>query len=127
MTPIFRSPAALMDAWRRFGDEIARDGYTAAPTDTAFCRHYAQAHGCPVAAVERALARYAPPVQDAIDRLRADIITEGALAGEYPATVSTFVLKNQCGWADKPERTAPAADIAAIAAQIEKVMNDETA
>ena len=124
MIPLFRSPAALLEAWRQFGDAIARDGYTAAPTDTAFCRHMAAAHGCRLAAVERAAARYAPTVSDAIDRIRADIITEGALAGKYPATVSTFVLKNQCGWADKPERAAPAADIAEVAAQIERVMND---
>ena len=123
--PVFSSPAALLDAWRQFGNDVARDGYAIAPTDSAFCRAVAAARGCRVATVEASLATLAPAVQDAIDRVRADIITEGALAGAYPATVSTFVLKNQCGWADKPERAAPAADIAAVAAQIERIMRDE--
>ncbi len=125
--PVFSSPAALLDAWRQFSDEVARERYAIAPTDSAFCRTVAAARGCRLATVETAYARHAPAVQDAIDRIRADILTEGALAGAYPATVSTFVLKNRCGWADKPERAAPATDIAAIAAQIERVMNDETA
>ncbi len=124
MTPIFRTPAALIEAWRQYGDSIVRDGYIAAPTDNDFFHTVAAQHGCRVATVAAAYERHAPAVQDAIDRIRADIITQGALAGKYPATISTFVLKNQCGWMDKPERAAPAADIAAVAAEIERLMTD---
>ncbi len=124
MSLIFRTPAALLEAWRRFCDDIVAGGYTTAPTDTAFHHALAAAHGCREAAVAAACERCAPPVQDAIDRIRADILTQGALAGKYPATVSTFVLKNKCGWVDKPSAAAPAADIAEVAAQIERLMMD---
>ena len=127
MTPIFRTPAALLEEWRRFCDDIVQSGYTAAPTDTAFIRAVAARHGCREATVAAACERHAPAVQDAIDRIRADILTQGALAGKYPATVSTFVLKNKCGWVDKPSAAAPApnADIAGIAATIERMMMSE--
>ncbi len=122
---LFRSPAALLTAWRRFCDGIVADGYVTAPTDTAFIRAIAAEHGCDEARVSRAIARHLPAVRDAVDSIRADTIAQGALAGKYPATVSTFVLKNQCGWADKPERadTAPA-PVAEIAAAIERMMTD---
>ena len=125
MTPLFSSPAALLRAWRRFCDGIVADGYTAAPTDTAFIRALAAEHGCDETRVSRALARHLPAVRDAVDDIRADVITQGALAGKYPATVSTFGLKNKCGWADKPERApTAAAPVAAIAAAIERMMTD---
>lgn len=124
--PLFRSPAALLAAWRRFCDGIVADGYTTAPTDTAFVRAVAAQHGCDEATADRAFLRHLPAVRDTLDGIRADVITQGALAGKYPATVSTFVLKNKCGWVDKPERAAPVpASVAEIAAAIERMMTDE--
>lgn len=122
---LFRSPAALLTAWRRFCDGIVADGYVAAPTDTAFIRALATEHECDEAKITRAVARHLPAVRDAVDSIRADVITQGALAGRYPATVSTFVLKNKCGWMDKPEHAAPVStSVAEIAAAIERMITD---
>ena len=35
--------------------------------------------------------------------MQSDLITQGAMLDKYQPTMSIFVLKNWCKWADKPE------------------------
>ena len=96
----FHNEEAFYTAWHAFLDVVAKGEYEKAPTYANFARWY----GISTVTVYNTIARY-PDLRQRIAESLADSIVEGAMAKKYDKTMSIFVLKNRCGWADKREDT----------------------
>ena len=122
----FARAGALVEAWRRFCAAIVEDGYVAVPTVTAFIRYVARETGTEETAVAAAVERYLPQVRETVEAIRGDVLSQGSLLGKYQSTMAALAVKNWCRWTDKPDaaRGVSAADIAAAAAEIERLIAD---
>lgn len=99
----FSSGKQLIELWSKFCDYIRDTEYSAAPTQTDFCRWLkANYNGCDRKTIYNALNKYFPTIKAEFERIQADTITSGAMLGKYNSTMSIFALKNWCRWADKP-------------------------
>lgn len=100
----YQSGEELITLWAEYCDEIAREGYVAAPTQTDFCRWLKRRETpADVKTIYTALNKYFPGCKSEFERIRADTITAGAMIGRYQQTMTIFALKNWCGWTDKQE------------------------
>ncbi len=99
----FNSGRELIELWGKFCEEIMDNGFSAVPTQTAFCRWLAKNYSV----VDRktiytSLNKYFPTIKKEFERIQSDTIMEGGLLGKYNPTMSIFGLKNWCDWKDKP-------------------------
>ncbi len=119
--------AELVELWREFCAQIVEDGYTITPTVTEFIRFIARLRGAEETAVAGAVEALFPDARAAIERIRADVVSQGTMLGKYQSTMSVLAIKNWCGWADKqdPARGKTPAGIAEAAAEIERLMADD--
>jgi hypothetical protein len=100
----FSSGTELIALWNDFCEDIADNGFTGVPSQTAFCKWLREHHS----AVDRrtiynSLNEYFPTIKDEFERIQGDTITAGAMLGKYNSTMSIFALKNWCNWKDKQE------------------------
>ncbi len=121
-------PRELIELWRLFCGEIVENKYVTVPTVTEFVRFVARCRQAPEEDVARAVERHFPAAREAVERMRADVLSQGSMLGKYQSTMSTLAIKNWCGWADKqdPTKGKTPAGIAAAAAEIERLMAHES-
>ena len=102
----FKDGQQLIDLWQQFCDQIRENGYTEAPTQTAFRRwlgaHYSDTDR---KTIYNSLNDYFPNIKKEFESIRADVISEGTMLGKYQPTMSIFALKNWCSWSDRPNET----------------------
>ncbi len=117
----------LTELWRLFCGEIVENKYTIVPTVTEFVQFVARRKAAEVEDVARAVERHFPDARQAVERMRADVVSQGSMLGKYQSTMSVLAIKNWCGWADKqdPAKGKTPAGIAEAAAEIERLMADE--
>lgn len=100
----FKSGDELIDLWRQFCDEIVADGYKVIPSQTSFCRWLAVNYEkTDRKTIYNSLNKIFPEIKKEFDRIRGDVIAEGAMLGHYQPTMSIFALKHWCSWRDTPE------------------------
>lgn len=99
----FKNGQQLIDLWQQFCNQIRENGYTEAPTQTAFRRwlgvHYSDTDR---KTIYNSLNDYFPNIKKEFESIRADTISEGTMLGKYQSTMSIFALKNWCSWRDNP-------------------------
>jgi hypothetical protein len=100
----FKDGKQLIGLWKTFCNQIRENGYTEAPTQTAFCR-WLEKNYSPTDAktIYNALNDYFPNIKKDFEAIRADTISEGTMLGKYQPSMSIFALKNWCSWKDKIE------------------------
>ena len=74
------------------------------PSQTSFCRWLAKNYKkTDRKTIYNSLNKIFPEIKKEFDRIRGDVIAEGAMLGRYQPTMSIFALKHWCKWADTPE------------------------
>lgn len=116
----FNSASKLIELFRQFSDEIVENGFKDVPTQTSFSR-WLKSHFRDVdrRTIYNALNKYFPEVKEEFDQIRADVLAQGALLGEYNSTMTIFGLKNWCRWTDKQQVEA------SVDSDIEITISDE--
>lgn len=103
----FKSGQQMIDLWQQFCDQIRENGYTEAPTQTAFGRWLsANYSNVDRRTIYNSLNEYFPMIKKEFETIRADVISEGTMLGKYQPTMSIFALKNWCSWRDNPVNTS---------------------
>lgn len=101
-----KSGKELIELWTDYCDSIRENGYTEAPTQTAFCRWLStRFNSIDRRTIYNNLNKYFPDIKKDFESIRADTIAEGTMLGHYQPTMSIFALKNWCRWTDKQEVT----------------------
>lgn len=121
-------PEELTELWRLFCADIVENRYATVPTVTEFVGFVARLRETGTKEVAAAVERHFPEARQAVEQMRADVVSQGSMLGKYQSTMSVLAIKNWCGWADKqdPARGKTPAGIAAAAAEIERLMADES-
>ena len=98
---------AFLEIFRLFCDGIIKNGYKSIPSLSEFrfwlekqCRS-----SVPGRIIYLFVKRYAAANRKQIGDLQADVIAAGAAFGFYDKSISTFILKNWSGWADRSDNT----------------------
>ena len=100
----FESGEEIIALWRAYCEEIKANGFTSAPTQTAFCSWLKERHSeADRRTIYNYLNEYFPNLKKEFERIRSDTVVEGTMLGKYNATMSIFALKNWCDWKDKQE------------------------
>ena len=74
------------------------------PSQTSFCRWLAKNYKkTDRKTIYNSLNKIFPEIKKEFDRIRGDVIAEGAMLGRYQPTMSIFALKHWCKWTDTPE------------------------
>ena len=93
----------LISLWNDFCNEIIDNGFDKVPTQTAFCRWLAENYEeTDRKTIYNSLNKIFPNIKNDFEKLQSDTIATGGMLGKYNPTMSIFVLKNWCKWADKP-------------------------
>ena len=101
----WKSGSELLQSWEEYCTYIVENNFLVVPTFTDFANWLEKRGG----AVDRrtiylSTNQYYPEVKNDIDKMRADVMVQGAAMGKYPSTtMCIFALKNWCGWTDKQE------------------------
>ncbi len=99
----FKSGQELINLFSDFCNDIVASDYDRIPSQTEFCKWLEQKKAeTDRKTIYNALNKYFPTVKKDFERLQSDLIAQGGMLGKYQSTMSIFVLKNWCKWADKP-------------------------
>lgn len=97
----FKTGEKLIQLWETFCRQIVSEGYQIAPTQTEFC-NWLREHctSTDMKTIYNSLNKYFPETKKEFERIRGDVLTQGAMLGKYHATMTIFALKNWCNWSD---------------------------
>ncbi len=99
----FKNGRMLIELFNAFCNDIIECDYDRIPSQTEFCKWLEQRkNAADRKTIYNALNKYFPNIKKDFERLQSDLIAQGAMLGKYQNTMSIFVLKNWCKWADKP-------------------------
>lgn len=99
----FKSAKQLIELFRAFCDEIAREGYKRVPSQSGFCKWLSENYDyCDRKTIYNSLNKYFPTIKKDFEQAQSDILAEGGILGCYQPTMTIFALKNWCKWQDKP-------------------------
>ena len=100
----FKSGEELCELFDDFCRDIVSSEYDRIPSQSEFCRWLEKNYkATDRKTIYSSLNKYFPDYKKRFETLQSDLITQGAMLNKYQPTMSIFVLKNWCKWADKPE------------------------
>lgn len=100
----FKDGQELVSLFEEFCADIIDSDYDRIPSQTEFCKWLRQRkNDTNRKTIYNALNEYFPTIKKDFERLQSDLIAQGGMLGKYRNTMSIFVLKNWCRWADKPQ------------------------
>lgn len=99
----FKNGEELCKLFDDFCRDIVSSEYDRIPSQSEFCRWLEQNYkAADRRTIYNSLNKYFPAYKKRFETLQSDLITQGAMLNKYQPTMSIFVLKNWCKWADKP-------------------------
>ena len=117
----FKNGQELIDLFEDFCTDIINCDYDRIPSQTEFCKWLGRTKAETARkTIYNTLNEYFPNIKKDFERLQSDLIAQGGMLGKYQNTMSIFVLKNWCKWADKPTDTSDSNNDK-IAASIERL------
>lgn len=103
----FTSGTELIQLFSDFCADIVESDYNKIPSQTEFCRWLkVNMSETDRKTIYNTLNEYFPTIKKDFERLQSDLIAQGGMLGKYQSTMSIFVLKNWCKWADRPTEEA---------------------
>ncbi|MFI3214407.1 MAG: hypothetical protein R3Y24_13855 [Eubacteriales bacterium] len=99
-----KSEQELLDMWENFCYYVVESEYKITPTFMEFkrwiCDNYTNIDR---KTIYTSINEYFPNSKSEVERIRADVLTQGTMTGNYQPSMAIFSLKNWCSWTDKVE------------------------